>query len=239
MMQTHQAPLHIYEPKRWKDAILTKHPDVDWSSLFALIDNAYNESKVYPRKEDVFKALEIVSPQDVKVVIVGQDPYHGPGQAHGLSFSVPPGVKIPPSLRNMFKELNRSFNCPIPDHGNLMSWAEQGVLLLNTSLTVEAGRAGSHAKMGWHEYTNAVLDCLQNVEHIVYLLWGNHAEAKRALIHSESNLILSAPHPSPLSAHKGFIGCDHFVAANAYLQQSGRKPINWCLPSQPDLFSKI
>lgn len=238
-METHQAPLYTYVPKRWKDAILTKRPESNWTSLFSTIDNAYNESKVYPPKQDVFKALELVSPDEVKVVIVGQDPYHGAGQAHGLSFSVPEGQKIPPSLRNIFKELHRSLNCEIPQNGNLTHWAKQGVLLLNTSLTVEEAKAGSHSKLGWQDFTDSILECLEDCPHVVYLLWGNHAEGKRKLIDESRNLILSAPHPSPLSAHKGFIGCDHLVKANAYLHQSGRNPIDCCLPTQPDLFSQI
>lgn len=183
---------------------------------------------VYPKGADIFNALNTTPFEDVQVVILGQDPYHGPGQAHGLSFSVPKGVPLPPSLVNIYKEISRSCNIAAPKSGDLTPWAKQGVLLLNATLTVEAARAGSHQKQGWEEFTDAIVRALNDGrENLVFLLWGSYAQKKGAIIDRKKHLVLEAPHPSPLSAHRGFIGCGHFTAANDYLTQHGRKAIDW------------
>mgnify|MGYP000164776219 CR=1 FL=1 len=188
---------------------------------------------VYPQEDLVFAALETTPFDRVKVVILGQDPYHGPGQAHGLSFSVLPGVKIPPSLRNMYKELEQDIDGFIsPKHGFLQSWAEQGVLLLNAVLTVRDGEPNSHKKLGWERFTDKAIQALsQSREGLIFLFWGAHAQKKAALIDESRHHILSAPHPSPLSARRGFFGCRHFSRANELLTQQKRSPIDWCLAS--------
>jgi uracil-DNA glycosylase len=164
----------------------------------------------------------------VKVVILGQDPYHGPGQAHGLCFSVPHGIKPPPSLVNIFKELNTDTGAKIPAHGNLESWAEQGVMLLNATLTVRASSAGSHQKKGWEDFTDQVIQTISDQrEHVVFLLWGRYAQAKETLIDGNKHLILKAAHPSPFSAYNGFFGCAHFSKTNAYLKETGQGSIHW------------
>lgn len=184
---------------------------------------------VYPPKSDVFNAFRAPDFEQIKVVIIGQDPYHGPDQAHGLCFSVKPGIKPPPSLVNMYKELATDidgFN--IPEHGYLQSWAEQGVLLLNTVLTVEEGQAHSHKHLGWERFTDKVIALLsERSEGLVFLLWGAHAQKKGKAIDQSKHCVLSAPHPSPLSAHRGFFGCRHFSQANTYLESAGKKPIDW------------
>ncbi len=178
-------------------------------------------------------ALALTPPEDVRVVILGQDPYHGAGQAHGLSFSVKEGVRIPPSLVNIFKEQQRDLNLPIPRNGNLTRWAEQGVLLLNNVLTVEEGQAGSHQNMGWEAITDTVVAAVAaQPTPCVFLLWGSHAQKKAgrvADLHKEHHLVLTAPHPSPLSAHRGFLGCGHFSKTNAFLESHGSAPIDWKL----------
>ncbi|WP_370981490.1 uracil-DNA glycosylase [Agaribacterium sp. ZY112] len=186
---------------------------------------------IYPSGSDIFNALNSTPFDRVKLVILGQDPYHGPGQAHGLSFSVPRGIATPPSLQNIFKEQQRSLNLAIPSHGCLQSWADQGVLLLNATLTVERANAGSHQRKGWEQFTDAVVAALNaKRNNVVYLLWGAYAQKKGRVIDAARNLVLKSPHPSPLSAHRGFIGNDHFVVANNYLQEKGLSPINWALP---------
>ena len=186
---------------------------------------------IFPPGSQIFAALDSTPFDAVKVVILGQDPYHGAGQAHGLSFSVAPGVAIPPSLLNIFKEISRDLDLPRPTHGCLTAWARQGVLLLNTALSVEQGRAGAHQGKGWEEFTDACIEALNRErEGLVFLLWGSHAQAKGRLIDRNRHLVLKAPHPSPLSAHRGFLGCAHFSQANRYLQDSGRSPIDWSLP---------
>jgi uracil-DNA glycosylase len=189
---------------------------------------------IYPASERIFNAFNATPLDKVKVVILGQDPYHGPGQAHGLCFSVQPGVPAPPSLQNIFKELKRDLNCDIPSHGNLQSWAEQGVLLLNATLTVEHGRAGSHQQRGWETFTDRAIQLVNRQrEGVVFMLWGSYAQKKGALLDSARHLILKSSHPSPLSAYRGFLGCGHFSKANEYLQGRGQKPIDWCLPEVP------
>jgi uracil-DNA glycosylase len=187
--------------------------------------------RIYPSGPRIFAALDETPYESVKVVILGQDPYHGPGQAHGLSFSVPPGVAIPPSLANIFAELQRDLAVSRPDHGCLLPWARQGVLLLNAVLTVEEGRAGSHQGRGWETFTDAVVERLnRDREGLVFLLWGSYAQRKGQIIDARRHRVLRAPHPSPLSAHRGFIGCGHFSAANQYLERRGRSLIDWQLP---------
>lgn len=204
---------------------------------FAQIEKFVSEQRrsgveVYPPEDQVFSAFETTSLDKVKVVILGQDPYHGPNQAHGLSFSVLPGNKIPPSLRNIYKELHTDIEgFEIPQHGYLAPWAEQGVLLLNTVLTVEQGKAHSHAKCGWEIFTQAVIELLSEQKSgLVFMLWGAHAQKKGANIDSSKHLILSSVHPSPLSARRGFFGSKHFSQANNYLEHIGKTPIDWHLP---------
>lgn len=186
---------------------------------------------VYPPRPRLLAAFDHTPFDDVRVVIVGQDPYHGPGQAMGLAFSVPRGVAVPPSLRNIFTELESDLGIPRPTHGDLTAWADGGVLLLNTSLSVRAHVAGSHAGAGWHHITDAAVQALsERHEGLVFLLWGRHAQAKAALIDPSRHLVLRAPHPSPLSASKGFFGCRHFSRANAYLVERREQPIDWAIP---------
>ena len=185
-------------------------------------------ARIFPPGPQIFSALDATPFEQVKVVILGQDPYHGAGQAHGLSFSVPPGVAIPPSLDNIYKELGRDLGLPRPAHGCLQRWAEQGVLLLNAVLTVEEGRPGAHQGKGWEGFTDAIVGALgREREHLVFMLWGSYAQKKGAVIDPQRHRVLKAPHPSPLSAHRGFLGCGHFSAANAYLQRHGIAPIDW------------
>lgn len=187
---------------------------------------------IYPPGALIFNALNSTPLEQTKVVILGQDPYHGPGQAHGLCFSVQPGVAVPPSLQNIFKELKRDLNIDPPGHGCLQHWAEQGVLLLNTTLTVEAGQAGSHAKAGWQTFTDQVIQAVnQHQPNLVFMLWGAHAQSKQPLIDRTRHLVLCSPHPSPLSAHRGFIGNGHFSHCNRFLAQHGIEPIDWRLPA--------
>ncbi len=206
--------------------------------LRGFLKGEYRTKTVYPDMFRIYEALKLTSYSDTKVVILGQDPYHGPGQAHGLAFSVQQGVTIPPSLLNIYKELQSDLGCSIPDNGYLVPWAEQGVLLLNTSLTVTAGAAGSHRGQGWEVLTDRVVELINGKqEAVVYLLWGANARKKAALVTNSRHLVLTAAHPSPLSAQRGFFGCRHFSLANAFLQKHGRTPINWQIPDvelQPD-----
>lgn len=191
---------------------------------------------LYPPPARIFAAFDATPFDAVKVVILGQDPYHGPGQAHGLCFSVLPGVPVPPSLENIFKELQRDLGIARPDHGCLLPWAQRGVLLLNAVLTVEQGQAGAHQGKGWEGFTDHVVDVLNRErEGLVFLLWGSYAQAKGKVIDPRRHRVLKAPHPSPLSAHRGFIGCGHFSAANQYLAQRGQAPVDWSLPPRSAL----
>lgn len=189
--------------------------------------------RIYPPAGSRLRALELTPLESVKVVVLGQDPYHGPGQAHGLAFSVPDGVRIPPSLANIYKEIERELAIAPPRHGNLAGWARQGVLLLNNALTVEEGKAGSHQNLGWEAITDAAVAAVAaKAQPCVFLLWGNHARNKAARVpglREGPHLVLTAPHPSPLSAHSGFFGCGHFARANAFLEEHGRTPIDWRL----------
>ena len=216
----------------WKQALQGEFEQLYMERLreFLRVEKAAGKV-IYPPGPLIFNALNATPLKQVKVVILGQDPYHGPGQAHGLCFSVQPGVPTPPSLLNVFKELKRDLNLDIPGHGCLQSWAEQGVLLLNTSLTVEQGNAGSHADKGWKPFTDKVIEVVnRDCEHLVFLLWGAHAQSKAKLIDATKHLILKSVHPSPLSAYKGFLGNGHFSRANTFLQQHGLQPIDWRLP---------
>lgn len=186
--------------------------------------------RIFPKGGDWFRALDLTPPEDVRVVILGQDPYHGPGQAHGLCFSVQPGVRVPPSLVNIYKELESDLGIAPARHGFLEHWAKQGVLLLNNCLTVEMGRAASHQGRGWEKFTDAVVAHVNaKAEPVVFMLWGSHAQRKAAAV-APRHLVLKAPHPSPLSAHSGFFGCGHFSKANAFLEAKGRGKIDWALP---------
>ncbi len=183
---------------------------------------------VYPKGSEIFNALNTTSFDKVRVVILGQDPYHGPGQAMGLSFSVPKNVPPPPSLQNIYKEIEAEYGVKMPRTGDLTKWAEQGVLLLNATLTVRAANAGSHQNKGWEEFTDAIIRALNDqCEHIVFMLWGSYAQKKGAFIDRKKHFVLQSPHPSPLSAHRGFLGNGHFKKANEYLEKQGRKPIDW------------
>jgi len=185
--------------------------------------------KIYPKGPDIFNAFNMTPVQDVKVVVLGQDPYHGPGQAHGLSFSVPEGVALPPSLQNIYKELYTDLGIKPANSGSLIKWAQQGVFLLNAVLTVRAGEAASHSKIGWMEFTDAVISKLSKErDGIVFMLWGNFAKGKRDLIDTSRHFILEAPHPSPL-ARGGFFGCRHFSKANEFIKAKGKEPVNWAL----------
>lgn len=201
-------------------------------ALKAFLRSEKTQGKViYPAGNDIFNAFNRTPLDRVKVVILGQDPYHGPGQAHGLCFSVLPGVSPPPSLVNIFKEIQRELAIPVPAHGCLEHWAEQGVLLLNATLTVERGRAGSHQGKGWEQFTDSAIRVLgREREGLVFLLWGAYAQKKAALIDNRKHLILMSPHPSPLSAHRGFFGNDHFVRTNSWLEERGEAAIDWRLP---------
>lgn len=202
------------------------------SSYFVEIKTFLIEEKrhyvVYPPSNLIFNAFNLTPFDKVKVVILGQDPYHNVGQAHGLAFSVPDGIQIPPSLQNIFKELNSDIGMPIPKSGNLENWAREGVLLLNASLTVRANMAASHARIGWQQFTDAAIRALSDKkEHLVFILWGNYAIAKESLIDHSKHLVLKTVHPSPLSASRGFFGCHHFSQTNQYLINNGIQPINW------------
>lgn len=213
----------------WKEILKAEFSKPYFQQIVLHIKTEKAQGKIiYPPGSLIFNAFEKTAFDKVKVVILGQDPYHGPGQAHGLCFSVPDGVAPPPSLVNIFKELHDDVGMIIPDHGNLTHWAEQGVFLLNASLTVRAGEPMSHAKIGWAEFTDTVIKKISALkEHVVFLLWGKFAQDKRVLIDENKHLILKAAHPSPLSAHNGFSGCKHFSKTNQYLAANGIDPIDW------------
>ena len=216
----------------WQDALGPQKEAEYFTRLMARIQSEREAGKViYPPQQDVFNALKFTPLESVKVVILGQDPYHGPDQAHGLCFSVLSGVKTPPSLVNIYKELAADIDgFVIPKHGTLTRWAEQGVLLLNPVLTVEQGKAHSHAKWGWETFTDAVIDAVnRHQQGVVFLLWGSHAQKKGMHIDTSKHHVLSAPHPSPLSAHRGFLGCKHFSQTNQLLSSQNKSPINWQL----------
>jgi uracil-DNA glycosylase len=219
------------EPE-WKEQLGAEFNKPYMLKLKQFLQEEYAKKKIiYPKKSEYFQAFNSTPFSKVKVVILGQDPYHGPGQAHGLCFSVKPGVKPPPSLMNMYKELKSDLGIEPPRHGYLQAWADQGVLLLNATLTVEEGKAGSHQNKGWEEFTDKAIHCLNEArEKIVFVLWGSYAQKKGAFIDPKKHCVIKGPHPSPLSAHRGFFGCKHFSKINAYLKEQGREPINWKLP---------
>lgn len=212
----------------WQELLQAEMQQEYYQKLRQYLIREYQQGSVYPDMQDIFKALHYTACRDVKVVILGQDPYHGPGQAHGLCFSVRPGVALPPSLVNIYKELHSDLGCSIPDHGDLSSWARQGVLLLNASLTVRAGQAMSHSRIGWHIFTDRIISLVNAQERpIVFILWGNFAASKRDLISNPRHLIIQSAHPSPLSASRGFFGSRPFSQANTFLQSTGQVPIDW------------
>lgn len=215
---------------QWQDVIGEEKQKPYFKQILSYVERRRQEGVVvYPSAPDMFNAFKLTSFEQTKVVILGQDPYHGPNQAHGLCFSVLGNVKQPPSLVNIFKELESDIEgFQIPSHGNLAAWAEQGVLLLNTVLTVEQGQAHSHANIGWETFTDRVIEQInQHKEGVIFMLWGSHAQKKGARIEQKRHRVLQSVHPSPLSAYRGFFGCKHFSQANQFLESSGRSPINW------------
>ena len=225
----------------WKARLLDAFADPAMQQLRAFLVQERARGKViFPPARQIFSALDATPFDQVKVVILGQDPYHGPGQAHGLCFSVLPGVPVPPSLNNIFAEIERDLHIPRPDHGCLLPWAQRGVLLLNAVLTVEQGRAGAHQNRGWEGFTDHVIRRLADErENLVFLLWGSYAQKKGHFIDTRRHRVLRAPHPSPLSAHRGFIGCGHFSATNTYLVQHGIAPIDWSLPPKAEVLRML
>ncbi len=216
--------------QQWKEQIFEAFQTPSFERLKAFLVEERKLNKVFPPGKLIFNAFNLTPFSTVKVVIIGQDPYHGYGQAHGLCFSVPDGITPPPSLINIFKEISRDLGYDVPQNGNLEKWAKQGVLLLNATLTVRANQAGSHQGKGWEEFTDAVIKTISDqLEGVVFLLWGNYAQAKASIIDTKKHLVLKAVHPSPLSAHRGFIGCGHFSKTNEYLLSLGKEPIDWKL----------
>ncbi len=214
----------------WDAVLASDFESENYLNLRKFLKYEYQNATVYPDMYHIFEALKLTPLQNVKVVILGQDPYHGPGQAHGLCFSVQDGTAFPPSLQNIFKELEQEFGFPFPQSGDLSAWGKEGVLLLNTTLTVRACSPMSHAGKGWEEITDAIIRAVASKkEPVVYLLWGAHARSKKALIDNPSHLILESVHPSPLSAYRGFFGCGHFAKANEFLAQNGVSPVRWNL----------
>ena len=212
----------------WLEPLSPEFKKPYYKNLYESVKKEYSSHVVYPPADDIFNAFDFTPLSEVKVVIIGQDPYHEPGQAHGLCFSVKPGVKIPPSLVNIYKELNDDLGCYIPNNGYLEKWARQGVLMLNNVLTVRAHEANSHKDLGWEQFTDAAIDVLNKQDRpIVFLLWGSPAARKCAKLNNPNHLILKAPHPSPLSAYRGFFGCKHFSKANEFLKSKGLAPIDW------------
>ncbi len=212
----------------WKELLKEEFEKPYFQELTDFVREEYSHSTIFPKGKNIFRAFDKCPVSKLKVVIIGQDPYHGDGQANGLCFSVDDGVPFPPSLRNIFQEVASDIGSPTPTSGNLDRWAEQGVLLLNAVLTVRAHEAASHAGKGWEQFTDAVVRAIaQHKEGVVYMLWGSYAQKKGAIANPSRNCILKAVHPSPLSAYRGFLGCRHFSQANAYLQSIGKEPVNW------------
>ena len=212
----------------WLPAINSELKKPYYAQLYKFIREEYSTTKVFPPADDIFNAFHLTPLSQVKVLILGQDPYHNDGQAHGLCFSVKPNVDIPPSLENIYKELHNDLGCDIPNHGYLVKWAKQGVLMLNTVLTVRAHQANSHQGRGWEQFTDAIIQAVNAQNRpIVYLLWGRPAQSKIPMLTNPKHLILTAPHPSPLSAYRGFFGCRHFSQTNEFLKTNGIEPIDW------------
>lgn len=220
--------MNVAIEESWKEVLSPEFEKDYFIRLTDFVRQEYQTTTVYPPGKLIFNAFNLCPYPKVKVVIIGQDPYHGPGQAHGLCFSVNDGVPFPPSLQNIFKEIQSDLGSPIPETGNLTRWAEQGVLMLNATLTVRAHQAGSHQRRGWEEFTDAAIRALaENREHLVFILWGAYAQKKGAFISRDRHLVLTSVHPSPLSAYHGFFGNKHFSWANAYLEAHGETPIVW------------
>ena len=214
----------------WVEKIQGEYKKPYYKKLYETVLQEYRTKEIFPASQDIFKAYDLCPYHKLKVVILGQDPYHNTGQAQGLSFSVKKGMALPPSLQNIFKELSDDLACPIPRNGDLSPWAEQGVLLLNTVLTVRAHQAFSHRGIGWEEFTDATIEAIEEKEEpVLYILWGSPAQSKRKMIRQKKRLILTAPHPSPLSAYRGFFGSRPFSKCNAYLEKEGLSPIDWRL----------
>lgn len=214
----------------WDEILKDEFQSDYYAQIRETLKQEYASHEIYPPMQDIFNALRYTSYSDVKAVLLGQDPYHGPGQAHGLCFSVRPGVAPPPSLQNIFKELQSDMGLPAPHSGCLIPWTKEGVLMLNTTLTVRRGQANSHSKIGWTKFTDAIIQKLNDHEQpIVFLLWGSNARSKKALITNPNHLILETVHPSPLSAHQGFFGSRHFSQCNEFLMAHGIAPIDWTL----------
>lgn len=212
----------------WKNALSREWEQPYFLNLTSFVSQRYKEARIYPPGSRIFAAFDACPFEKVKVVILGQDPYHGPGQANGLCFSVNDGIEMPPSLKNILKEVSDDTGAPVPANGDLSRWAHQGVLLLNATLTVEEHQAGSHQGKGWETFTDHVIETLSQMrENIVFILWGSYAKSKSALIDHSKHMVLTSPHPSPLSAHRGFFGNHHFSTANAYLRSHGKTPIEW------------
>lgn len=212
----------------WMEAIRPEFSKQYYKELYGFVKQEYGTHVVYPPSEDIFNAFHFTPLSNVKVVIIGQDPYHNAGQAHGLCFSVQPGTEIPPSLVNIYKELQDDVGCFVPNNGYLVKWAEQGVLLLNTVLTVRAHQANSHQGKGWERFTDAIIRAVNAEDRpIAYLLWGRPAQSKMSMLDNPKHKVFTAPHPSPLSAHRGFFGCKHFSKANNFLEENGVEPIDW------------
>lgn len=215
-------------PKGWESVLSEEFKKPYYSSLYKKIKTEYESTVVYPPSNEIFTAFNLTDIDKVKVLILGQDPYHEPGQAHGLSFSVKPGIQIPPSLLNIYKELHDELGLYIPNNGYLTKWAEQGVLMLNTVLTVRAHNANSHKGLGWEEFTDAAIKALNELDKpVVYMLWGSPAQRKAKMLNNKKQLVLKAPHPSPLSSYRGFFGCNHFIKCNEYLKANGLSEIDW------------
>lgn len=214
--------------KSWQEVLQVEFDKPYFENLVGFVKQEYASNTIFPPAGQIFNAFNTCPFNNVKVVILGQDPYHGPGQAHGLCFSVNDGIQFPPSLQNIFKEITSDLGIPAPKTGNLTRWAEQGVLLLNATLTVRASQAGSHQGKGWEEFTDAVIKIIsEKAENVVFILWGSYAIKKKSLINASKHCILTAPHPSPLSSYRGFFGCKHFSQTNTYLTSKGKTPINW------------
>lgn len=212
----------------WAKVLQDEFKKPYYKELYEFVKNEYKHKTVYPKSEDLFTALELTTLPKTKVVILGQDPYHEPGQAHGLAFSVKQGVKLPPSLQNIYKELNTDLGLSFTNNGDLSSWAKQGVLLLNTCLTVRAHEANSHKDKGWEQFTDRIILEVDKLDSpVVFMLWGSNARAKKKILNNKNHLILESVHPSPLSVYRGFFGCKHFSKANEYLVNNGLDPIDW------------
>jgi len=212
----------------WAEAVGEEFKKPYYASLYKFVKEEYSTRTIYPPADDIFNAMHLTPLSQVKVLILGQDPYHNQGQAHGLCFSVRPEVEIPPSLVNIYKELQDDLGCTIPNNGYLVKWAKQGVLMLNTVLTVRAHQAFSHQGQGWEQFTDAIIHAVNEKESpVVYMLWGKPAQSKIPMLNNPKHLILKAPHPSPLSAYRGFFGCRHFSQANDFLKANGAEPIDW------------